>query len=256
MPQEIGPGYLPSAQGGQVLRVLLAVNQGDAMTAAQADKGRQGDLGGVGFMCKHGFSEHRATQRHAVQAPDELPIDPGFHAVGMACQMQFGVGVDHLRNDPGASLAFAFLGGAGGDDVPERAVDADFAVRLSAKCLQLFAQRAAQPELSHRQHHARIRCPPQDGLPGAVPGKGALCICSAQAGHIQRAACCQQPRRGIAFSPRKGRCGKGGVGFEPGQLWRHAGGERKSTIVWHAAFSTLRRGWRKKSPALRKCRAF
>ena len=61
-------------------------------------------------MCKHGFSEHRATQRHAVQAPDELPIDPGFHAVGMACGMECGGCHGCENGKTPASLAGKIIG--------------------------------------------------------------------------------------------------------------------------------------------------
>jgi hypothetical protein len=46
---------------------------------------------------EHGLAEHRPSDRHAVQATDQLAVDPGLDAVGKTGRMKVLVGLLHLR---------------------------------------------------------------------------------------------------------------------------------------------------------------
>ena len=221
--KEFGAGDFSPAEKGQMPGVLLAIDQADAVVAAQCDQGRERDLGGIGGMGKHGFAKHRPAECHAVQPADQFAMDPGLDAVGMACCMEPGIGLDHLRHDPGSRLALTLFGGARGDDLSERVVHADFAVRLGAEGLQRLAQRAVQPKLGDRQRHARVWRPPQDGLPGAIPGEGALRVCGAQVRYVQCASGSQQAGCGIFRPPGQSGSGEWVFDFQPGQLRGHGG---------------------------------
>jgi hypothetical protein len=66
-----------------VLRLLLAVNPADPMVPSPGDQSGQGNLGGIGSVCKHRFTKDGLPQVDQVQASDQFPLDPGLHAVGV-----------------------------------------------------------------------------------------------------------------------------------------------------------------------------
>jgi len=81
---EIGSWNGPGAQGRQVLRLLLAVDERDAFSAAQADERSQRHLGGVCAVGEHGLAVEHATEVDAVKAANQLAVYPGLDAVDTA----------------------------------------------------------------------------------------------------------------------------------------------------------------------------
>ena len=97
------------AQRRQMPCVLLAIDECDALLSAQTHQRGQRNLGSIGLVREHGFAKHCPAYSHAIQPAHQMAIDPGFHAVGMACGMECGVSLDNAGNNPGAVLAGAGL---------------------------------------------------------------------------------------------------------------------------------------------------
>ena len=207
--QKLCSRHRPRAQGGQVAGVLLAVDGGHTPRPAGRHQGRQRQLGGIGAVRKHRFAEHHAAQADEVQAADQLAVHPGLDAVRAPEPVPGAVGLHHAGHDPGAVLAVARCAGAGLHHAAEVAVEDDLAARRAQEGLQRLAQRALQLEGGHRQHHARVRAPPQHRLAGPEPGEQALAV-------------------GL-FQPRRVQPAAGG--HQAGQLLRHAAGRRQRALV-------------------------
>jgi hypothetical protein len=70
-------------------RVLLAVDLGDAVGAAQSGhQRRQRDLGRISTRLNIDSPNTAPPMRHAVQATGQLAVDPGLDAVGVARAVQ------------------------------------------------------------------------------------------------------------------------------------------------------------------------
>lgn len=121
-------------------RVLLAINPSHPGASTQAYQGGQSNFGRIGGVGKHRLAKHRAPDTNAIQAADQLAIDPRFYAVRVASGMKIGVGRQHLRDDPSAVLLLAHGIGAGAHDLAKAMIDANFTARISTKFLQRLAQ--------------------------------------------------------------------------------------------------------------------
>ena len=97
---------------GQMGCVLLAVNLLNAVVATKTNQRRQSDFGGIGAAAEHGFTKHRFANRHAIQAPNQLAVDPGLYAVRQSYLVQLRVGSNHVVHDPGAGLTLTRAGRA------------------------------------------------------------------------------------------------------------------------------------------------
>src|SRR3546814_698135 len=51
---------------------------------------------------KHRFAGEEAANGHAVDAAHQFVSEPCLRAVGVAKTVEFAVGLDHLRNNPGS----------------------------------------------------------------------------------------------------------------------------------------------------------
>src|SRR3982750_1400397 len=156
--------------------VLLAVNHGDLVYAAKGHQCRKRDLGGVRLMGEHRFAKYPAAQVDAVQPAHQFAIHPGFYAVGMSSPVKAGVGLHHIRNNPGARLARARLAGTGIDDALEGTVKAKLATGLRLEAGQGLAQRAMKLEMRCLQDHAWVGAPPKRWLAQAKPRENSVRI--------------------------------------------------------------------------------
>lgn len=181
--------------------VLLAINLADLMVATQTDQGRQGNFGRIRLAVEHRLAKHRLSDRNAIQAARQFTSDPGFDAVGKTRTVQVNISLNHVRHDPGAVCPRAGGVRAGLDDLGERAVHADFAVRIAGKFDQCLFERGMQSETIDLQHHARFGTPPQNGLIGAVPGKDAIPVCVAERPDRQIGTGTQQTRGWCVEAP-------------------------------------------------------
>ena len=91
--------------------------------------------------------------------------------MGAAGLVQAYVGLNHVRNDPGAGLSGTRRLGTGLNDTGEIVIDPNLAVRIGAKPLQCLAKRPVYAKLCDLEHHARVGRPPQNGLAFGVPRK-------------------------------------------------------------------------------------
>lgn len=101
---EPGAWHFGRAHRRQVPGVLLAVDAGDAIGAAKGHQCRKRDLGRIAAPAEHRLAIHCAAKRHAIQAADQLTIDPGLDTVGLSFPVQSKVGLLHLWHDPGAGV--------------------------------------------------------------------------------------------------------------------------------------------------------
>ena len=205
------------AERGQVWSVLLAINQRHACAPTQTHQGGEGDFGGVGGEGKHRLAKHGAPQADAIQAADQLTIDPSFYAVCVPSGMEGFISRQHVRQDPGAVLVVANGMGAGTHDSTKAVIDANFTVWMGAKFFQRLAQGAVQTKGAGLQHHARVGRPPQNRLTDAEPRKNPLAIGAEQMRYIQGATSGQQTRCWTAQAPGGVGRRKRVFGFQPGQ---------------------------------------
>jgi hypothetical protein len=143
--------------------VLLAVDQADAVGAAERHQRGQGDLGRVGAVREHRLAEEHAADAHAVQAADQFAVDPGLHAVHRParCQARVGVAISGTIQVP----SWPSRGVRRRPDHRSKALSKRISqpgVRRSAAAS--CAATGARLELGHRQHHARVGAPPQHRL--------------------------------------------------------------------------------------------
>ena len=72
---------LTGAQARQVRRILLAIDDANAMTQTDADERGECRLRCVCAVGEHRFSEDGVAQCDAIQPACQLSIDPSLHAV-------------------------------------------------------------------------------------------------------------------------------------------------------------------------------
>ena len=125
--------HLACPQPGQMRCILLAVDHADTVVKAKRHQGSKRDFRCVRAPCKHRFAKHGPTDRHAVQPPDQLPVDPGFDTVRVTGTMQCAVGTHHFRHDPGTGLTAASSPCAGGNHRIEIVVDAHLTGRVRSE---------------------------------------------------------------------------------------------------------------------------
>ena len=83
MADEVSPVHGLAAQGPQVGRVLLAVDQRHAAGPAEGHQRRQRDLGRVAAAAEHRLAKNRVTQSHKVKTGHQLTVSPNFGTVGV-----------------------------------------------------------------------------------------------------------------------------------------------------------------------------
>lgn len=84
----------------QVGCVPLRIDEGISCIAQQADKGGQGDFGGIRLAMEHGFAEKYAAQCDSVESAGQASVFPRFHGVGMAEAVEFFIAGEDAVVDP------------------------------------------------------------------------------------------------------------------------------------------------------------
>src|SRR5258708_8418246 len=90
----------------------LRVEQAKAAGAQLLDQVNQCHFARVGDTAEHAFAEERGAERDAVEAADQLIVEPALDAVGAATLKQAGVESDDLVVDPGVRALVAGLAAA------------------------------------------------------------------------------------------------------------------------------------------------
>lgn len=162
-PGELAPGYLPRAQGSEMGRIHLTVDDTEIMGREKAYQMGQRDLGGVGPAREHGLAVERPADGDAIQPPRQFravfAFDPGLERVCMARLVQCAVCRDHRGGNPGAAGA-----GAGRRALPHHPGERRVHPHLVIGPGEAFLEGAGNLEFGGKQHHARVRRPPQDGF--------------------------------------------------------------------------------------------
>jgi hypothetical protein len=120
----VEPRDLLRAEAREVVGHELGVEQHVAAGDQSGDQMNQGHLRGVGAAREHALAEEGGAEGHAVQAADQLPLQPALDAVGVAHLEQLAVEAFDRSVDPGLVAAGPGLR-AGGDHLGEGVVEAD-----------------------------------------------------------------------------------------------------------------------------------
>ncbi len=149
---ERGARYGPGAEVVQVLRGHLAIDEREAPFMQLAHQGGETDFRGVVGATEHGFAKEQLPHGQAIEAADQLVIEPDLDRVGDAALMQLQVGILHALGDPGA-VGVAAWPCAGVDHSREILVEADAVALLT----QQLGQATRNMQLVGEQHGARVR---------------------------------------------------------------------------------------------------
>jgi hypothetical protein len=125
-----------------------------------AQKG-QSDLGPARHPREHGLAKERRPKRHAIDAADQLTLDPDFKAMGLAHLVKLAIQSEYLVIDPG--LRPISTG-------PHHAVEISVSGDGKAATPNGAGQAARDVKLLERKDSASPRIDPMDF--GAVAGRG------------------------------------------------------------------------------------
>jgi len=70
------PRYRGCTQRSKMTRLLLAIDDFDAIIAQEVHEIGQSDLGCIAYLGEHGFPVKHLTNADAIGASDELPLQP------------------------------------------------------------------------------------------------------------------------------------------------------------------------------------
>src|SRR5262245_7482190 len=115
---------LDGAECAQMLRHELAVEQVKSALDQPRHEMDQRHLRCVALAAEHALAEERRTDRHAVNAADQLALEAALDAVRAAAPVQLGIELDDRCVDPGLGMARPRLG-ACADNVAKGGVGAD-----------------------------------------------------------------------------------------------------------------------------------
>jgi len=87
----------------------------------------EGDLRGIGHQREHALAKECPAQVDAIESTHEtVVLIPDLNTRGKTLAMEFGIGLDNLRTEPGTLLLVTILGrGTSADDTIEIPVDSD-----------------------------------------------------------------------------------------------------------------------------------
>ena len=146
---------LERAEALQMLGHELGVEQREAAALQPRHQMHQRDLAGVGLAAEHALAEERAAERDAVEAADQLAIQPGLDRVGVAHDVQLAAQVEDGVVDPGLPAAGRRLRAAR-HHILEGAVGGDLEGPLENR----LPEAAGHVKIVERQDAARIRVDP------------------------------------------------------------------------------------------------
>ena len=208
-----------SAHLRQIVGLLLAIDQVDAVAQTKPAQRHQQGFRAIAHLGEHGFAVEHAADAHAVQTGAQRIALPQLETVGQAARVQGGVGLKHVGGDPGAgvgALRAALLHHAG-----EGGVDPKMPIGAATEPTCRFFQRARHMQLLGPQHHARIGAPPQQRLARAEPGENTLPVGPLQGVGIELPAHGKQAGERRQCGERL-RCGRKVIArFKPGDLPVH-----------------------------------
>src|SRR3990167_5713125 len=123
--QELASRQQASTEADQVGVFQLGVDQRPFPAFQQGREACQRNLGTARLGAEHALAAKHPAHRHAIDATDQARAIEHFDAVRVAESVQFAIGVEHFRHDPGAvALAAARRMGTGLDHFPEAGVGA------------------------------------------------------------------------------------------------------------------------------------
>ena len=112
-------------------RLKLAVDEQTAKLFEQTGQMDQGEFRGTGHEREHTLAEEGLAEAHAVETTHQLFSLPHLDTGGKTLTVQFRIGLDDVRAQPGALLLIAVLScGTALDDTLEILVDREAEVTL------------------------------------------------------------------------------------------------------------------------------
>ena len=109
----LGARYFRCTHAGGVGVEDLNIEQDEAPLAESFHQVDERDIGGIRAAVEHGLPGEQSADRHTVDSPHKLIPHPRLHTVRISHAVQFRVGIEHRRGNPGP-----FLVAAGSPDEP------------------------------------------------------------------------------------------------------------------------------------------
>ena len=170
---EVCPWNLFRAESADMRRELLAINEVEVPGLKLLDESHERHFGCVINSRKHRLGKEGPSYCHAVQSADQATVLPCFHGMGVAEFVQACVGIQHFTRDPSSSFGMLRASPCAlFHDSSKARIERDGEHSRAKASLEA----ARDMEFVRKQHGARIRRPPENGLIVVIPGKDALSI--------------------------------------------------------------------------------
>lgn len=158
-----------------MLRINLAVDEGNALLAEVLDELDEGEFAGVAGFGEHALAEKGVAHTDAVEAAHEFVAEPGFGAVGEAHVVEADHGCFEFIGDPGAVLAPALQLLTGADHFRKSFVDGKTEFAAADDGLHALAHF----QVVWKEYEAGIGAVPERRV-AVVPGEDAFLVCEDQ----------------------------------------------------------------------------
>ena len=123
-------GNVASTHGAEMRGLKLTVDEPASVLLEEAGQMDKGEFGGAGNERKHALAEETSTEGDAIETANEPSFRcavrwlPNFNTGSKALSVEFGIGADDVRSQPGSIFGVAVLGRSTATDNPfEVAVD-------------------------------------------------------------------------------------------------------------------------------------
>ena len=109
-------GDMTSTHGAEMRGLELTVNKAASVLLEKTGKIDEGEFGGAGNEREHALAEETSTEGDAIETANEPSFRcavrwlPNFNAGSKALSVEFGIGTDDVRSQPGSVFGVAVLG--------------------------------------------------------------------------------------------------------------------------------------------------
>src|SRR5262245_23098702 len=93
------------AEAGEMLGDELRVQESVVPLAESGDQVHESHLAGIGRGREHAFAEEGAAEADPVETADQLAVEPGLDAMGMAHAEELAAEIEDRLVDPGLAAA-------------------------------------------------------------------------------------------------------------------------------------------------------
>lgn len=117
-------GDMTSTHGAEMRGLELTVDEAASVLLEKTGKIDEGEFGGAGNEREHALAEETSTEGDAIETANEPFIRctvrrlPNFNAGSKALSVEFGIGTDDVRSQPGSVFGVAVLGCSTATDNP------------------------------------------------------------------------------------------------------------------------------------------